>query len=90
MQRYRLDADVYAAQKAFEAAAKERAREDAQAGDGATPRQQRQLVADQQARADQRDKMAQAGMRAPSREGQADQLAAIREQRAQAGEVTDG
>lgn len=87
-ERYRLDADVFAAQKEFEGAVRERARESAT--DGTSPREQRDLVASQQGRADQREQMAQAGLQAPAPDGQVDRLAAVREQRAEAAEVTNG
>lgn len=85
--RFHFDWDVFAATSSYIADQREKARNGQQGAGVASMQEKQELAQQQNSRADQREAMEQAGMKAPSPEGQVSQMEEILEQREQAREL---
>lgn len=90
--RFHLDYDIYAATSHhIEEVRKDRQKQmDPSSSRVGSPRETQDMIQDQNERADQSESMKQAGMQAPSPEGQLSQLDEIMQQRRQASQMQDG
>jgi len=79
--RFHLDFDIMAATSDWISEQRERYQQNASSGRVASPQETDQMVESVETRADQREAMEQAGMKAPSPDGQISQLEAVLEER---------
>ena len=89
--RFHLDYDIYAATAQHIEEVREERREQANPGSSrvASPQERDTMIKSQHERAEQRESMEQAGMKAPSPEGQLSQLEEVMQQREQAKQIQD-
>jgi hypothetical protein len=89
--RFHLDYDIYAATSRHIEDQREQRREqmDPSSSRVAAPQERQNMIQDQHERAEQRESMEQAGMNAPSPEGQLSQLDEIMQQRDEAKQMQE-
>jgi hypothetical protein len=90
-ERFHLDYDIYAATAShIEDVREERMdRSDPRSSRVGTARERRDMVRDQESRADQRDQMDQAGLKAPSPSGQMSTLSELQQERQNAERIRE-
>ena len=89
--RFHLDYDIYAATSRHIEELREEQREQANPNSSrvGSPRERKNMIQDQNSRADQRESMEQAGMKAPSPDGQMSTLEEIKQQRDEARQMQE-
>ena len=89
--RFHLDYDIYAATSRHIEEVREERREqmDPDSGRVGSPRDRQNMIQDQNSRADQRESMEQAGMKAPSPDGQMSTLDELKQERAEARQMQE-
>jgi len=90
-ERFHLDYDVYAATSKHIQEVREEKREQADPNSSrvASRRERTEMIRDQESRAEQREQMEQAGMKAPSPEGQMSTLEELKAERAEARQMQE-
>jgi len=89
--RFHLDYDIYAATSRHIEEKREERREEMNPDSSrvGSPRDRQNMIQDQNSRAEQRESMEQAGIKAPSPEGQMSTLDEIKQQKAEARQMQD-
>jgi len=90
-ERFHLDYDVYAATSRHIEEVREEKREQANPNSSrvGSRQERRNMIQDQESRAEQREQMEQAGMKAPSPEGQMSTLEELKQERAEAEQMRE-
>jgi hypothetical protein len=89
--RFHLDYDVYAATSRHIEEVREEKREeyDPKSSRVGSPQERKNMIREQESRADQREQMQQAGMKAPSPEGQLSRLEELKQERQEAKQMRE-
>lgn len=89
--RFHLDYDIYAATSRHIEEVREERREemDPNSSRVGSPRERKEMIQEQESRADQREQMEQAGMQAPSPEGQLSRLDELKQERQEAKQMRE-